>query len=87
MMREEEKKHTHTPKTDLDRGDARLEARGELVEDFHEQLLVFANFSHLHDPNDGRLDQQFAVLFYVLVGQLLLYLLANWKQKMNINVM
>ena len=39
----------------LDDGDARLEARGQLVEDLPQELLVLQLFAHLHDPHNGRL--------------------------------
>lgn len=50
--------HTNTRlSTDLNRRNTRLEPRCELVEYFHKQLLVFANFAHFHDSHNGRLDE------------------------------
>lgn len=49
-----------------------LEARRELLQHLHQKLLVLGNFSHLHDTDNCRLNEQLTVLFNVLVCQLLL---------------
>lgn len=52
-----------------------LESRRELVEDFSHQLRVVESLAHLHNADDGGLDEHLAVFFDVLVCHLLLGLL------------
>jgi hypothetical protein len=59
----------------LDDLNFRLEASRELVENFGNELSVVQGLPHLHDTNDGRLDEHLAVFFDVLVCDFLFCLL------------
>lgn len=63
----------------------RLEAGRELVEDFGDELSVVEDLAHLHDANDGGLDEHFAVLFDVLVGHFLFSLLLGLQREVDVD--
>lgn len=63
----------------------RLEAGRELVEDFSHQLRVIQGFAHLHDANDGSLNEHLAVFFDVLVRHLLLSLLFRLQREVDVD--
>lgn len=56
----------------LDNVDSRLEPGAQLIQNFGDELLMFQNFSHLHNSNYRRLYEKFPVFLYVLVGRFLL---------------
>lgn len=63
-----------------------LESRRELVEDFSHQLRVVESLAHLHDADDGGLDEHLAVLFDVLVSHLLLGLLLGLQREVDVDL-
>lgn len=49
----------------------RLETRRQLIEDFSNQLCVVKHFAHLHDSDNGSLNEHFAILLNVLMSHFL----------------
>ena len=62
-----------------------LESCRQLVQNFVHQLLVFQNFSGLHNSDNGSLDEQLAILFDVLVRHLDLDLLLRLHRDVDVH--
>ena len=56
----------------------------QLVEDLGHELGVLQGLPRLHDPDDGRLDEELPVLLDVLVGQFHLLLLLNLHRNVDV---
>lgn len=69
----------------LDYLDLGLEATGQLVEDFGDQLRVIESLTHLHDSDNCSLDQHLAVLFDVLVSRLLFSFLFGLDREIDVD--
>jgi len=69
----------------LDDRHSGLEARSQLNQHFRDQILMFESLSHLHDPHDGRLDEQLAIFLDVFVRLLLLHLLLRFDGNVDVD--
>lgn len=63
----------------------RLKASRKLVENLSHKLCVVESFTHLHDSDDGRLDEHLTIFLDVLMSDFLLCFLLRLQREINID--